>query len=168
MLAGSPAPDRFSIAEVLAHLSHSEGHCYRMRVDRFLEEENPAVINSPAPPTCFRCPKCSTPMLIVESFSVTTAWQLSHSLTLPDHPSMPLSTARTSSPTAVVLSLLAVLPFNPPLTFANYPHRIASSDLLTLSPTSFTSPPSPTLRRTNREFQDGFHDNFALGIHHRY
>ena len=23
------APDRFSIAEVLAHLSHSEGHCYR-------------------------------------------------------------------------------------------------------------------------------------------
>lgn len=36
-----PAPDRFSIAEVLAHLSHSEGHCYRMRVDRFLEEERP-------------------------------------------------------------------------------------------------------------------------------
>lgn len=36
-----PAPDRFSIAEVLAHLSHSESHCYRMRVDRFLEEENP-------------------------------------------------------------------------------------------------------------------------------
>jgi hypothetical protein len=36
-----PAPDRFSIAEVLAHLSHSEGHCYRMRVDRFLEEESP-------------------------------------------------------------------------------------------------------------------------------
>ena len=36
-----PAPDRFSIAEVLAHLSHSEGHCYRMRVDRFLDEESP-------------------------------------------------------------------------------------------------------------------------------
>lgn len=36
-----PAPDRFSIAEVLAHLSHSEGHCYRARVDRFLEEELP-------------------------------------------------------------------------------------------------------------------------------
>jgi hypothetical protein len=36
-----PAPDRFSIAEVLAHLSHSEGHCYRMRLDRFLEEERP-------------------------------------------------------------------------------------------------------------------------------
>lgn len=36
-----PAPDRFSIAEVLAHLSHSEGQCYRMRVDRFLTEEMP-------------------------------------------------------------------------------------------------------------------------------
>src|SRR5438128_10512974 len=36
-----PAPERFSIAEVLAHLSHSEGHCYRMRVDRFLSEERP-------------------------------------------------------------------------------------------------------------------------------
>ena len=32
---------RFSIAEVLAHLSHSEGHCYRARVDRFLAEEMP-------------------------------------------------------------------------------------------------------------------------------
>jgi DinB family protein len=36
-----PAPDRFSIAEVLAHLSHSEDHCYRARVDRFLAEEMP-------------------------------------------------------------------------------------------------------------------------------
>ena len=36
-----PAPDRFSIAEVMAHLSHSEGHCYRARVDRFLAEEMP-------------------------------------------------------------------------------------------------------------------------------
>jgi hypothetical protein len=37
-----PAPDRFSVAEVLAHLSHSEGACYRMRVDRFLAEQRPA------------------------------------------------------------------------------------------------------------------------------
>src|SRR5215831_20616637 len=36
-----PASDRFSIAEVLAHLSHCEGHCYRMRVDRFLAEDFP-------------------------------------------------------------------------------------------------------------------------------
>jgi DinB superfamily len=36
-----PTPERFSIAEVLAHLSHSEGHCYRMRLDRFLSEQWP-------------------------------------------------------------------------------------------------------------------------------
>ncbi len=36
-----PASDRFSVAEVLAHLAHSETHCYRMRVDRFLNEELP-------------------------------------------------------------------------------------------------------------------------------
>ena len=36
-----PAVDRFSIAEVLSHLAHSEGHCYRSRVDRFLSEETP-------------------------------------------------------------------------------------------------------------------------------
>ena len=36
-----PAPDRFSVAEVLAHLSHSEGHCYRARLDRFLSESDP-------------------------------------------------------------------------------------------------------------------------------
>ena len=40
--AWKPAPDRFSVVEVLAHLSHIEGHCYRMRLDRFLEEEMPA------------------------------------------------------------------------------------------------------------------------------
>jgi hypothetical protein len=36
-----PSPERFSIAEVLAHLSHSEGHCYRARLDRFLSEGMP-------------------------------------------------------------------------------------------------------------------------------
>ncbi len=36
-----PAPDRFSVGEVLAHLSHSEGYCYRARLDRFLSESNP-------------------------------------------------------------------------------------------------------------------------------
>src|SRR5438046_10402639 len=36
-----PAPERFSVAEVLAHLSHSEGHCYRMRLDRFMTETRP-------------------------------------------------------------------------------------------------------------------------------
>jgi hypothetical protein len=38
-----PAPDRFSIAEVLAHLSQSEGHCYRTRLDQFLNEERPEL-----------------------------------------------------------------------------------------------------------------------------
>jgi hypothetical protein len=36
-----PGEDRFSIAEVLAHLSHSEAQCYRARVDRFLSEQMP-------------------------------------------------------------------------------------------------------------------------------
>jgi len=36
-----PAEDRFSIAEVLSHLSHSEWHCYRDRLDRFLAEDMP-------------------------------------------------------------------------------------------------------------------------------
>jgi DinB superfamily len=38
-----PAPDRFSIGEVLAHLSHSEWHCYRTRVDQFMSEERPEL-----------------------------------------------------------------------------------------------------------------------------
>jgi hypothetical protein len=36
-----PAPDRFSVGEVLAHLSHSEGHCYRARLDLFMGQDNP-------------------------------------------------------------------------------------------------------------------------------
>ena len=71
-------------------------------------------------------------------------------MTLPNHPTTLLSTAPASAPTAVV-SLLTVLHLHPPLTFVNYPHRIASSDLPTLSPTSFTSPLNPSLPRTNRE-----------------
>jgi hypothetical protein len=38
-----PRPDRFSVGEVLAHLSHAEGHCYRTRLDRFLSETNPEL-----------------------------------------------------------------------------------------------------------------------------
>jgi hypothetical protein len=41
--AWKPAPDRFSVGEVLAHLSHAEGHCYRARIDRMLAEERPVV-----------------------------------------------------------------------------------------------------------------------------
>jgi hypothetical protein len=38
-----PAAHRFSIAEVLSHLAHSEGHCYRARLDRFLSEDMPEL-----------------------------------------------------------------------------------------------------------------------------
>jgi hypothetical protein len=38
-----PGPERFSVAEVLAHLAHSEWHCYRLRVDRFMTEELPEL-----------------------------------------------------------------------------------------------------------------------------
>jgi heme-degrading monooxygenase HmoA len=45
-----------------------------------------------------------------------------------NHPTIPLSTARAFAPTAVVSVLTEIL-LNPPLTFVNYPYRIASSDL---------------------------------------
>ena len=38
-----PAPDRFSIAEVLEHLSHTEGHCFRARVERMAEHDDPEL-----------------------------------------------------------------------------------------------------------------------------
>jgi hypothetical protein len=36
-----PSPDRFSVAEVLAHLSHCEEGLYRVRLDRFMAESRP-------------------------------------------------------------------------------------------------------------------------------
>jgi len=36
-------PDRFSIAETLEHLSHVEGHCFRTRVERMVNEDNPTI-----------------------------------------------------------------------------------------------------------------------------
>ncbi len=38
-----PAPDRFSIAEVIEHLSHTEGHAFRFRIERMVAEDNPAL-----------------------------------------------------------------------------------------------------------------------------
>ncbi len=38
-----PAPDRWSIAEVLEHLSHVEGHVFRARLDLILDENEPEV-----------------------------------------------------------------------------------------------------------------------------
>lgn len=42
-LRWKPAADRFSIGEVLVHLSHSEGHCYRRRIDQFMSQERPEL-----------------------------------------------------------------------------------------------------------------------------
>ena len=39
----APAPGRFSIAEVLEHLSHVEGHCFRHRLEKILAEDDPEV-----------------------------------------------------------------------------------------------------------------------------
>ena len=71
-------------------------------------------------------------------------------LTLPNHPTIPLSTARASAPTAVVSSL-ASAHLNPALTFVNHPHLIASSELPKLPRTCFTAPSNPPTPRTNRE-----------------
>jgi len=38
-----PAASRWSIAEVLEHLSHTEGHCFRARVELMMSEDNPAI-----------------------------------------------------------------------------------------------------------------------------
>jgi hypothetical protein len=51
--------------------------CRRLLADYPTAHTPAAITSSPTQPTCFRCPKCSTPMLIVERFSVIPAWQLS-------------------------------------------------------------------------------------------
>jgi hypothetical protein len=38
-----PTPDRFSIAELLEHLSHVEAHCFRIRFDEALAADDPEV-----------------------------------------------------------------------------------------------------------------------------
>lgn len=42
--AWKPAPDRWSLAEVLEHLSHVEAHCFRARIDLITAGENPELI----------------------------------------------------------------------------------------------------------------------------
>src|SRR6202140_5655484 len=51
--------------------------CQRLLADQPLPHPPAATTSSPTQPTCFRCPKCSTPILIGERFSVIPAWQLS-------------------------------------------------------------------------------------------
>jgi hypothetical protein len=38
-----PAPDRWSIAEVLEHMSHVEGHGFRVRAEKMVKEDNPEL-----------------------------------------------------------------------------------------------------------------------------
>jgi hypothetical protein len=38
-----PAPDRWSIAEILEHMSHVEGHGFRARAERMVNEDNPVL-----------------------------------------------------------------------------------------------------------------------------
>ena len=63
-------------------------------------------------------------------------------MTLPNQPTMPLSTARASAPTAVV-SLLTAVRLHPALTSVNHPHLIVALQLSKLLPTRF--PTRPTL-----------------------
>jgi hypothetical protein len=39
-----PAADRWSIAEVMEHLSHVEGHGFRSRIDQMMQEEAPTLL----------------------------------------------------------------------------------------------------------------------------
>lgn len=43
MAAQKPAPGRWSLAEVLEHLSHTEGHVFRARLDRMLATDGAEV-----------------------------------------------------------------------------------------------------------------------------
>jgi Putative transposase len=58
--------------------------CQRLLADQPMPPPSAATTSSPTQPTCFRCPKCSTPMVIVERFSLLTAWQLTPRSTLLD------------------------------------------------------------------------------------
>jgi hypothetical protein len=58
--------------------------CQRLLADQSMPHPSAATPSSPTQPTCFRCPNCSTPMVIVERFSLLTAWQLTPRSTLLD------------------------------------------------------------------------------------
>ena len=64
-----------------------------------------------------------------------------HSLTLPNHPTILLSPARDSAP-RVVVSPLAAIHLNPPLTFLNHPPVIVALQLSKLLPIRLTTSPT--------------------------
>jgi hypothetical protein len=51
--------------------------CQRLLLDNPKPNAPTLTSSSPATPACFRCPKCATPMLIIERLSPWTLWQLS-------------------------------------------------------------------------------------------
>jgi hypothetical protein len=69
---------------------------------------------------------------------------------LPNRPTMLLSTARASAP-RVVVSPLAAIHLNPPLTFLNHPPLIVALQLSKLRLIRLTTSPHPPARRTSRE-----------------
>ena len=50
--------------------------CQQLLADQPMPHPPTAMNSSPTQPACFRCPKCSTPMVIVERLSVLTVWTL--------------------------------------------------------------------------------------------
>jgi hypothetical protein len=50
--------------------------CQRLLADHPTPHPPAAITSSPTQPTCFRCPKCSTPMLIVERLTALTTCYL--------------------------------------------------------------------------------------------
>jgi len=51
--------------------------CQRLLFDNPKPHAPALTSSSPAPAACFRCPKCATPMFIIERLSPWTLWQLS-------------------------------------------------------------------------------------------
>src|SRR4051794_23476843 len=43
MAVRKPAPDRWSLAEILEHLSHVEGHLFRLRLDKMLDRDGAEI-----------------------------------------------------------------------------------------------------------------------------
>jgi hypothetical protein len=50
--------------------------CQQLLADQPMPHPPTAITSSPTQPACFRCPKCFTPMIIVERLSVLMAWHL--------------------------------------------------------------------------------------------
>lgn len=50
--------------------------CQRLLADQPMPHPPPSTTSSPIQPTCFRCPKCFTPMILLERLSVLMAWHL--------------------------------------------------------------------------------------------